>query len=299
MEHIITTKNEKYICTNDVRDNEKVRKSFDDLSKKTFGLSFESWYQNGYWLSGYIPYVLIHNKAVVANISVNIMDMKYGSLKKRYTQLGTVMTDVSYRNQGLSRYLMNVVIEEWREKSDAIFLFANDTVLDFYPKFGFVKADEYQYFIPAPTTTIHKARKLNMLDAKDVDLLRKTAQLGNHFSRFELLNIDGMLMFYCSKFMQDSVYFSERYNTVIIAEYNNDHILCYDVFGNIESSLCDILSTVAENDTDKIVLGFTPQNTDGFEVNLLKEKNTTLFLLSEKENLFEQNKLMFPLLSHA
>lgn len=299
MEHITTIKNQKYICTNDVREHENVRKSFDALSKKTFGLSFETWYQNGYWPSSFMPYVLIHNDTVVANVSVSIMDFKYNGLKKRYIQLGTVMTDVSYRNQGLSEYLITIVLEEWREKSDAIFLFANDSVLDFYPKFGFVKADEYQYTIPAIAATTHKARKLNMSDAKDVDLLRKTAQLGNPFSQFQLLNVDGMLMFYCLQFMQDHVYFSEHYNTVIIAECNHDHILCYDIFGNFQSSLGDILSTVNEHSTDRIVLGFIPQNTEGLEVNLLKEEDTTLFWLSGKEKPFDHNKLMFPLLSHA
>lgn len=33
----------------DYRNNEELRASFNVLAKKTFGLDFEDWYQNGYW----------------------------------------------------------------------------------------------------------------------------------------------------------------------------------------------------------------------------------------------------------
>jgi hypothetical protein len=37
------------------------------------------------------------------------------------------------------------VLGEWRRKYDLIYLFANDSVLDYYPKFGFSRVEEYQY----------------------------------------------------------------------------------------------------------------------------------------------------------
>ena len=49
--------------------------------------------------------------------------------KKNYIQIGTVMTDNEYRNKGLSRYLIEKIISEYKEKSDCIYLSANDTVL--------------------------------------------------------------------------------------------------------------------------------------------------------------------------
>lgn len=55
------------------------------------------------------------------------------------------MTDCEYRNKGISRKLMDKVLQDWKDKCDAIYLYANDSVLDFYPKFGFIKAKEYQY----------------------------------------------------------------------------------------------------------------------------------------------------------
>ena len=47
-----------YIYNANIRDNEQIRRSFNELAQKTFGLSFEQWYQNGYWGDSYIPHVL-------------------------------------------------------------------------------------------------------------------------------------------------------------------------------------------------------------------------------------------------
>ena len=37
------------------QNNSALRQSFNELAQKTFGLSFESWYQNGFWRNNYIP----------------------------------------------------------------------------------------------------------------------------------------------------------------------------------------------------------------------------------------------------
>ena len=46
-----------------------LRKSFDALAQKTFGISFEGWYRAGHWSDSYIPYVLAEGDTVLANAS--------------------------------------------------------------------------------------------------------------------------------------------------------------------------------------------------------------------------------------
>ena len=41
---------------------------------------------------------------------------------------------------------MEWILQNWSDRCDGIYLFANDTVLDFYPKFGFLPAEEAQVF---------------------------------------------------------------------------------------------------------------------------------------------------------
>ena len=38
----------------DYKKDDGLRQSFDALAKKTFGISFEDWYQNGCWDDNYI-----------------------------------------------------------------------------------------------------------------------------------------------------------------------------------------------------------------------------------------------------
>lgn len=85
---------------------------------------------------------------VVSNVSVNHMVFDVCGEKKHYIQLGTVMTDPEYGGRGLNRILMERVLSEYEGKTDGIYLFANDTVLDYYPKFGFRPAKEYEYYLP-------------------------------------------------------------------------------------------------------------------------------------------------------
>jgi GNAT superfamily N-acetyltransferase len=65
------------------------------------------------------------------------MNLNVFGEKKRYIQLGTVMTHPDYQGQGLSRVLLKKAIADYRDKCDLIFSFANNSVLNFYPKFGF------------------------------------------------------------------------------------------------------------------------------------------------------------------
>ena len=83
------------------RKNDELRHSFNELAKATFGLDFEDWYQNGYWGENYIPYSIVKDGNVIANVSVNITDMNWKGSKKHFIQLGTVMTAESYRNQAI------------------------------------------------------------------------------------------------------------------------------------------------------------------------------------------------------
>ena len=127
------------------RDNEMLRKSFNALAMKTYGLDFEDWYQNGYWGEAYTPYSIVEEGKIVANVSVNTMDFILDGSRKHVIQLGTVMTDEAYRKKGYSRMLMEEVEKDYAGKTEGIYLFANDSVLDFYPKFGFERAFEYGY----------------------------------------------------------------------------------------------------------------------------------------------------------
>ncbi|MCE0064164.1 GNAT family N-acetyltransferase, partial [Klebsiella pneumoniae] len=79
-----------YQLVKQVRENNPLRKSFIDLAVKTFDLSFEEWYQQGYWTDAYIPYAFVERNKVIANASANIIDLRWQGEPRRYIQIGTV-----------------------------------------------------------------------------------------------------------------------------------------------------------------------------------------------------------------
>lgn len=64
--------------------------------------------------------------------------------RRHLIQFGTVMTDEPYRNRGPIRRLMTEIETDFHN-FEGIYLFANDSAFDFYPKFGFRKAKECMY----------------------------------------------------------------------------------------------------------------------------------------------------------
>jgi predicted acetyltransferase len=82
---------------------------------------------------------------VVANVSVNKMEFIANEKSEKYLQLGTVMTEKKYRNRGFIKTIMQEIEKDYYDIIDGIYLFANDSVLEFYPKFGYKKSTEYQY----------------------------------------------------------------------------------------------------------------------------------------------------------
>lgn len=209
------------------------------------------------------------------------------------------MNDERYRNHGLSRWLIEKILDEWKEMCDAFYLYANDNVLNFYPKFGFVKQQEYQ---ASKMVTPMKAeiRKLDMNSRNDRKLLHDKYNLSNPFSDLKMVNNNGLIMFYCSQFMKENVYYIHQYDLVVVTEYDADNLICYDVFGNTDVTLHEILSVMAKEDTKVSILGFTPKDKCAFTFREVNVENLTIFWLSEKENIFSNNnRVMFLLLSHA
>ncbi|WP_315079409.1 GNAT family N-acetyltransferase [uncultured Clostridium sp.] len=300
MDNYLDVNGKKYVYKSNYKDDSILRNSFNLLTEKTYGFNFEKWYKEGYWNSKYIPYSLLDDKKVVANVSVNIMDVLIQGDRKRYIQIGTVMTDEDYRGNGLSKALMEKVIEEWENKCDCIYLYANDSVINFYLKFGFDKHNEYQYSInKVKDQSLEKVRQLNIEEASDKEIFIKIVNNRVSISQLHVENNISLIMFYCMDFMKDNIYYIEDYNVIAICEYDEAVLYIQDVFAMKEVDLDKAINALMIDETKKVVLGFTPSNTSYYEEGLVNEEDTTFFVRGKKEIPFRTEKLMFPILSHA
>ena len=290
----------EYTYVKDYRDNESLREGLNKLTEKTYGFNFRKWYEEGYWGKGYIPYSLLDGNKLVANVSVSIMKINILGEEKNYIQIGTVMTDEEYRNQGLSRFLIEKVLSEWENKCDCIYLFANDTVLDFYPKFGFERVYEYQYLIKKnKEKSNEKVKKINIDDNNDKGLLENIINNSIQISKLHVKENKNLIMFYCLGFLKDNIYYIENYNAIAICEYNGEELLIQDIFMDKEIDLNIVINSLMNEETKVIRLGFTPINIEGYNKELLNDDNDALYIKSKNESIFNNENIMFPTLSHA
>lgn len=248
------------------KENKSLRDSFNELAESTFGINFEEWYQNGFWNERYIPYSYLDNGEIVANVSVNLMDFNFNGESKKLIQLGTVMTKEGYRHKGLMRSLINEIETDYNGKIDGYFLFANDSVLEFYPKLGYKKVLEYENYKLIYEENEMTAIKLEMNSKEEWDKFINVINNSISNGRFEM--IDGSYL-----------------------------ILIHQVFSKNEVNMEEVIKAFGA--VKKVAFGYTPKNIENIQTKILNEEDTTLFVKGSFFDKFENNKLMFPLLSHA
>lgn len=286
----------KYTYINAYKDNDKMRKSLNKLTENTFGFNFEDWYSNGFWRDKFIPHSLVDEDKVIAHVSVSLMDFDLDGTEKHYIQIGTVMTDKNYRGQGLSRYLMERVIDEYKENSDGIYLFGNDSVINFYPKFGFIRSKEYQYSKDVYSiNNIKKIQQVDMSDKVKCEDFFNTVSNSVSNDRFTMNNL-GLIAFWTR--WSSSVYYLADQDTYIIADVKGENLFIKQIIASHKVNLETVINSFG-NDIKKVTLGFTPYDATEYTMDEYHEQDCTLFILEKDLESIENKKLIFPTLSHA
>lgn len=279
------------------REDPALRASFNALAEKAFGLSFENWYRIGFWGDAYQPYSIVENGQVVANVSVNRTDLMVGGQRKQLYQLGTVMTAEEYRNRGFIRAIMAEVEQDIRD-GEGVYLFANDEVLEFYPKFGFNRSQEFVYSKTVAQEGDFLWQQIPMDGPENWEKLRKAIESNRFADACHMVGNPGLIFFYAAQFLQDCVYYNQKLDAWIIAEREGDSLMLHNVFSGPEISLEAVISTFGR-EVREITLGFTPAETDGFTCRELKEEDSTFFVKGAFFDTFAEKKLRIPSLSHA
>lgn len=280
----------------DYKSNAALRASFNALTRKTYGFDFENWYVQGYWPDNYKPYSLLDGEKVIANVSVNLIDFTIDGTRYKTLQIGTVMTDPDYRHQGLSAALMKTIFEEFEGTVDFMYLFANDSVLDFYPKFGFIKANETVHTKPlTKNESAPLARQLHLDNPNDKRILLEALESKSVNAAVTMENYSGLNMFYLSAFMSDCVYYIEALKAVAVAEFDGETLHLMDIFCH-QPVLPEVIGEALMQEVTKLLrLGFTPLNTEGYTAAQITDADSTLFVKGS----LPFSHAMFPVLSHA
>ncbi len=278
------------------------RHMLNELTQKTFGFDFEGWVTNGYYEGDYIPFSYLEGGKIVSNVSANRMCFRQNGAVKNYIQIGTVMTDIDYRKQGLAAGLMKHVIKEYEKDHDGIYLFGNLSAVGFYRKMGFETINQYRYFLREEFCTFDK--KLEPFKPiQDIDDAVKKKYLdyvraSEPHSSFEQINKYGLQMFYTSGL--DNVFYCADLDCFIVLEEGEISVL-QSVLCREKVAITDVVRRI-DLDKPRFMLGFTPLEED--EDKCISEiydggDDYRLFYRGKELEAIEQDKLYFPDLSHA
>lgn len=277
------------------RNDEALRRSFNALAEATFGLNFENWYQLGYWGDHYDPWSVVIDGEVVSNVSVNRTDLVIDGQVRHFLQLGTVMTAEKHRNKGYARAIMEQ-LEPVLAAADGVYLFGNDSVLAFYPKFGFVKGREFRYSGEF-TASAPLAQRSDMTDPA----VRKALELAMESSFFQdrchMVQNSGLIFFYAAQFLADCVWYWPERNAWIIAEEDEGLWTLHNVFGPADVTAEEAVRALGIG--GKVVLGFSPSDPENWDEEELIGEDCTFFVRGRGFSDFAEKHLRIPSLSHA
>ncbi|MBD3107542.1 GNAT family N-acetyltransferase [Bacillus sp. AGMB 02131] len=290
-----------YQLISDYKHNETYKRSFNELAKRVFGIDFKQWYEKGCWNDNYICYSYVAGEKVIANASINKMTIVQNGSEFKAIQIGTVMTHPDYRNQGLSGKLMEHIIAKYEQDYDFIYLFANETVLDFYPKFGFETMQESNFSLSISDLKRQPSalRQLHADNPEDFELMKKFAEKRVPVSsRLGVKNNEHLLMFYLILVFADDIFYIEEEEAIVIFTQAEGELHLFDVISKSKTDLRAVLRRIAADETEIVHFYFIPDDElEGVSVEKKTERNDTLFVRPLWKGMSEP--VLFPLTSHA
>ncbi|ENI8437478.1 GNAT family N-acetyltransferase [Listeria monocytogenes] len=289
-----------YEMISDYKDNKMYRDSFNRLAESTFDINFEEWYSDGFWNDKYVCYSYIDDNKVIANVSINKMNLIYQGEDYRALQIGTVMTHPDYRGQGLAKKLLEHVIAKYEEQYDFLYLFANDTVLDFYPKFGFELVEESSFTVDACSLKrkASNLKKLNPDNKTDFQLIRRIVSEKTPLSNIlDVRESEDLLMFYVLIALKNELYYIEELDVIVLMEQEDADLYVLDILSTKKLDVVEVLRYLPIKKIETIHLLFTPEKSKYIDAAHIIETEDMLFV--RPNILTSENYFLFPATSHA
>jgi GNAT superfamily N-acetyltransferase len=245
-------------------------------------ICFRHWYELGGWDPGYRAFAIFDGDEIVANASLQRMDVLVAGARTNAWQFGAVGVLPDWRGRGLQRQLMTHVLEQI-DRRDLVFLFANEDVLDFYPQFGFRRVTEWLFgddarIEPAPSAL----RRLSVASADDRALLAHLAsQTQPVTERFGAADYGSVLLWYWTNFHEHDFYYHAGDEAIVIAEEDEEVLRILDVVAQRPIELASYFSQLATRPTQHVEFAFTPERHYPQATPLWEYMESPLFVLGD------------------
>jgi predicted N-acetyltransferase YhbS len=243
-------------------------------------IDFRAWRDRGGWTDDYQAHALVEVDEIVANVSVARMDLVVGGRPARGMQLGAVGVVPERRGEGLQRGLLEYVLGAIAEEADLVFLFANDEVLDFYPRFGFERVEERVFgaeasILPSPD----RLPRLRLDRPDDLDLFRAACASALPVTeRFGAARYGWIALWYATYFVGQHLFHAPEHDAVVVARQKGELLEVLDVIAPRRFDLAPVLARIVDSPVRRIEFGFTPELWWSAAGPLRPPADSTLFL---------------------
>ncbi len=224
-----------------------------NLLKNIF-LDFQFWYDLNLWDENYESYSMVDNREIVSNICVYKTQVLVRGKPHLALSLGAVATKEECRRRGLSRKLMEHIMDKY--SGTPMYLWANDGVVGFYPRFGFERVYEKQ---PVYCCSINNNIRPIQLSYSDPKVWRYVYGRVNFSHELDCLNTASINMFHIHwGYLKESLFEIPDLNTLVIAQQQGSVLKLIGVFSLEHILFSDLVEHLPFSNVEKIKFGFMP-----------------------------------------
>ena len=228
----------------------------DGLLKDIFNFSLKPFIDLGFWDERYESYSIQEKGRVISNVCLYKTDLTVLGRQVRAHQFGAVATRPEARGQGLSRLLMQHVLEKY--PTTPTYLAANENVVDFYPRFGF---EEVQTFRAVLDTNIHNPKAKAAAKRPSDETIRE-AVLNNqlHSTLLDCRNTQPLqlMQLLTNERHKNNVFHLPECGAVVNLHYNAHTLFINEVFAPRQVSFEALARELPATDVKQVKFGFNP-----------------------------------------
>ncbi len=233
--------------------NKEYQKRLNHLLKGIF-FDFQFWYDLNLWDENYESYSISKGDEMVSNICVYKTQILFKGEPHLALSVGAVATREDYRGKGLSRRLMEHIVAKYR--GTPMYLYADDEVLDFYPKFGFERVYEKQ---PVSDSVVDNTADAIRLSYDDPKIQTYVYNRVSYSPKLDCLNTACINMFHIHLgYLKNNLFEIPELSTLVVAKQQGTTLRLIGVFSLKHILFAQLLPLLPFSNVDRIEFSFMP-----------------------------------------
>jgi len=224
------------------------------------GDTFPRWAERGGWDAGYEVFAIERDGRLLSTVGRQHMRLVLEGKELEAYQLGAVASLPDHRRHGFSGRLLTGLMDESDARGRPVILFANPSVLDFYPRFGFARLMQKRF---AATTEIEPAARpapvLDLDKAGDRAYLAELcARAGAPGTAFSARDYYSTLLWNLTH-KPRSVFRVDEVDAALVASVEEERLMLHDVIAVRRFDLRPFLPRLISSRVSRLEFGFDPE----------------------------------------